>query len=338
MLEQLSPSTVELDGNEAEIIAKLARELLTFDPVGAADRYVLEAQHLSAMVPARVRRRLLEYRRFGSDTGALILRNVPVGDVPATPGQGDLGQGVRLPAGAAMSVLAAHLGDQFGFLPEQLGLIVQDMVPVAGVEETQQSTSSCSLLELHCETVFTEYRPDFIGLFCIRADPQGQAGTLLSPIGSVLRRVEPTLVEVLWQPRFKTTVNTSFLRGSGIPGPVVVKPIRILTGSADEPRLRCDFAETRGIDPIAQIALDQLYAAASEVATEFRLSTGDLVLVDNHRSFHGRTPFTRYGDGTDGWLLRTFIARDLDRSGADRPGNGRTIDVDYSRLRSGGPA
>jgi hypothetical protein len=40
----------------------------------------------------------------------------------------------------------------------------------------------------------------------------------------------------------------------------------------------------------------------------------------------------------DGWLLRTLIARDLARSSADRPGNGRAIDIDYSRLRSTGAA
>jgi L-asparagine oxygenase len=332
------PSTVDVTADEARIIAALAEELHTVDPVEEADRYILEAQCRSAQLPERVRRELLTFRRFSAPHGALVLRGLPTGWVPPTPVHGDLGIGVRLPAAAVMCLVAAQLGDQFGFQAELSGSMVQDIVPVAGFEDTQQSISSRSLLQLHCETAFTEHRADFIGLFAIRSDPEGQAGTLLSPIDSALRQVDPELADVLWEPRFTTTVDASFLRQSGFTGPIVVGPISVLTGSPDKPRLRCDFAETHGVDDQAEEAIRQLHKAATSVVLSIHLDEGDLAFIDNHRAFHGRTPFRFHGNGRDRWLLRSFITRDLARSIADRPRDGRIVDIDYDRIVTREPA
>jgi hypothetical protein len=73
-----------------------------------------------------------------------------------------------------------------------------------------------------------------------------------------------------------------------------------------------------------------LYQAASATLVEVRLDAGDLLLVDNHDAFHGRTSFKFHGSAEDRWLLRTFITRDLSRSIADRPCDGRIVDADYA--------
>lgn len=103
-----------------------------------------------------------------------------------------------------------------------------------------------------------------------------------------------------------------------------------MSASASRPRIRADFAETSGLDQAAQKALDELRDCAIDAAVEIRLRSGDLLLVDNHRAFHGRTPFRARGDGADRWLLRTFVTKDLSRSEAHRPGDGRIVDADYS--------
>jgi len=125
-------------------------------------------------------------------------------------------------------------------------------------------------------------------------------------------------------------VDMSFLRGIGRSEPIYAGPIRVFSGSADHPRVRADFAETTGIDDEAQAALEELRRAAEKVAMTIFLEAGDLLLIDNHHAFHGRTPFTARWDGQDRWLLRTSTTRDLSRSAAHRPGDGRVIDVDYS--------
>jgi L-asparagine oxygenase len=150
------------------------------------------------------------------------------------------------------------------------------------------------------------------------------------PIEEMLPRLSPAAVSILREPRFKTTVDGSFLLGMKRSDPIYVGPIRVLNGSETHPRIRADFAETTGLDAAAQSALDELRKVSGEIAIEIRLEPGDLLFVDNHHAFHGRTPFRARQDGADRWLLRTFVSRDLSRSEAHRPGNGRIIDTDYS--------
>ncbi|QKV73985.1 TauD/TfdA family dioxygenase [Amycolatopsis sp. Hca4] len=328
--------TITLDAAQNNALAAALAACENNDPVTETEAYVLEAQLMADHMPRHVRAALLGLRARGSAAGGLLIRNVPLGEVPRTPERADLGVGIQLKAAKALSVLTAPLGDQFGFLSELGGQIVQDILPVAGYEHAQQSISSSSLLEMHSETAFTDTRADFVGLLCLRADSEDRAATLLSPALDVLARLDPGTRNVLRQPRFATAVDESFLRGSGIPGPIRVQPITVLSGSEDAPRLRCDFAETIGADKGSQRALDLLHEAASAVARYVCLEPGDLLIVDNHGALHGRTPFSRRGDGRDRWLLRTFVARDLARSAKDRPGNGRIVQIDYSGFVSAG--
>jgi L-asparagine oxygenase len=229
-----------------------------------------------------------------------------------------------------LGIITAVIGDQYGFKPELAGHIIQDIVPVPGFERTQQSISSEKDLYLHVESAFTDDRADYVALFCLRADHDKVAATTLSPIEEILPCLSAATVEILRQPRFKTTVDESFLRGIGITGPIYVGPIRVFSGSVDRPRIRADFAETTGLDAAAQSAVDELMRFAQRAARPFRLQPGDLLFVDNHHAFHGRTPFRARGDGADRWLLRTFVARDLSRSESHRPSDGRIVDNNYS--------
>lgn len=323
---------VTLSAVEHQEIKSLVERFGNFDPVTETGAYVLDAQMHSAELPPRLRRELLRFRVDGSRLGGLLVRNVPVGRVPATPQHADDALGIHLDAAKAMSAIVAAIGEQFGFRPELGGRIIQDILPVPGFEDTQQSISSRALLELHCETVFTDARADFVGLFCLRPDHERHAATLLSPALDVLAKLDRPTIHVLRQPRFSTTVDGSFLRGSGLGHAVVVRPVTVLSGTDECPRLRCDFAETKGLDVTAQGAVDALYQAACEVATSVYLESGDLLIVDNHSTFHGRTSFSMRGDGMDRWLLRSFVTRDLARSIDSRPGGKRIVNIEYARL------
>jgi L-asparagine oxygenase len=328
------PRTSEVDPSLscAEIARwrRAARECVACDLVGDAEGFVAAAQRNIQALPERLVACLRGFRRYGSPTGGLLIHGLPTFDVPPTPPDPGLAVGTRVTAAGLLGTVSAIIGDQYGFRPELDGHIIQDIVPVHGFEETQQSISSGIELYTHIELAFTEDRPDWLALFCLRADHEKVAGTTLSAIDTMLPLLSADTIRTLRQPRFKTTVDASFLRGMGRGDPIYISPIRVFTGSTDRPRMRADFAETTGNDRYAQEALDELRRAAEKTAVVICLEPGDLLLIDNHHAFHGRTPFRARWDGRDRWLLRTSIARDLSRSAAHRPGDGRIIDVDYS--------
>jgi L-asparagine oxygenase len=322
---------VDLNEEDRVTLLDAARVLGMYDPVKSTEDYVTEAQIQAARLSEMTRRALLAFRRFGSDSGGLLIRGMPIGRVPATPTTTDRPIGIALPAAAIMSVLVATLGEQYGFEPERDGQIVQDVLPVAGEEQIQSSISSDVRLKDHVEMAFSEYRSDFVVLACLRPDHDRVAGTTLASGSRTLALLDADTVEVLRQKRFKTAVDESFLRSCGYSDLIWIGPIAVVAGEESRPLLRADFAETRGIDDdeAAETALLALREAAVSVAVTVLLEAGDVLVVDNHRAFHGRTPFQARGDGRDRWLLRTYLTRDLSRSESVRPGGERVVDTDY---------
>lgn len=321
---------IRLSNEDQAAISYAAKCVQAYDPVTETEQYVMEAQIRSSVLSDQLSRVLLEFRRRGHPVGGLILHGVPIGDIPPTPSRADLGVGVSLKAAASMSVIVGKLGDQYGFRPELGGRIAQDVLPVAGVEETQQSISSNIRLEDHVEMAFSDHRSDYVGLLCLRPDHERVAATTLASVDRILPSVDDRALEILQEPRFKTEVDESFLVGGGFDQRIWVGPIAILGGKAQRPRLRGDFALTMGLDAEAEAALENLRHATEKATYAIVLDAGDLVLVDNHHAFHGRTLFKAKHDGRDRWLLRTFVIKDLSRTEDVRPGDGRIIDTDYS--------
>jgi L-asparagine oxygenase len=326
-----SELTLSLSAVEVERLRQAAQRCVDRDLVEHSEAFVGQAQRSISVLPDELLDCLRAFRRYGSPTGGLLIRGLPLFEVPATPADPGLGIGTTVTAAGLLGIISAVIGDQYGFKPELDGQLVQDIVPVRGFEQAQQSLSSDAELYTHVELAFADDndRADTLALLCLRADHERTAATTLSSIEEILPHLSDDTVEVLGQPRFRTTVDMSFLRGLGRDAPIFVGPIRILIGDNARPRVRADFAETSGIDADAQVALDELRRAADRLALVVRLAPGDLLLVDNQHAFHGRTPFRARWDGADRWLLRTSITRDLSRSEAHRPGDGRVIDVDY---------
>lgn len=326
-----SVPVVSVTDIEAGLIAALARRLPSIGTTPqSVEDFLLASSLAGDELPLELRSAIRNFSRFSNEDGALLIRNLPTGILPPTPDHADLGVGLTTLASKVFALVTSRAGDIYGFKAELGGRVIQDLLPVRGFEDTQQSISSESLLILHGETVFTPWRADTLALLCLRADHERQAATLLTSLPRMLPHLKAHHVEVLRQERFSTTVDDSFLRGSGLAGPLLVEPIAVLTGHPDRMRLRCDFNETRGLDSEAASALATLHRVASRTAHEVRLEEGDLLLIDNHTTFHGRTSFNARHDGMDRWLLRTFVARDLSRSAADRPGNGRVIEIELA--------
>jgi L-asparagine oxygenase len=328
----LTPWALAASQAESQRMISAARLCAAMNAAADPEAFTAAADLSRDCLPRRLINALRSLRRHGHPDGGLLVRGLPVGEVPPTPADPAEGSGSGLPPAGLLGIIAACLGDQYGFAQQLGGRIIQDIVPVRGREDTQESVSSTAPLYTHVELAFADddCRPDWIALLCLRGDPN--AATTLSPVEAMLPLLPPGAAEVLAEPRFATTVDSAFLRGAARDAPLWIGPIRVLSTGPGRPRIRADFAETAGLDPAACDALAALRRAADTVAEEVRLQAGDVLVTENRHATHGRTAFLPLYGARARWLLRCSIARDLDRSAAQRPGNGRVVDTNYAAL------
>lgn len=71
-------------------------------------------------------------------------------------------------------------------------------------------------------------------------------------------------------------------------------------------------------DHEAADALAQLVKQMDENMFDMSLESGEFCFTDNYRVVHGRKPFRARHDGTDRWLKRINITRDLRKCRAQR--------------------
>jgi L-asparagine oxygenase len=279
---------------------------------GDADRVELLARRL----PERLQEFLVGYRRT-EPAGGCILRGyrVPADRVGPTPlrWQDAAAAGTAHREEAYLALLGACLGDLFAFRTLQEGRLVQDLLPTPGQEETKSGNSSRSVLDLHTEDAFHPYRCDYLGLLCLRNDDE--VPTSYAELRS--EAIEEDHRQVLAQPRFLLRPDqTHLVGGEGQPAWLVDQPVPLLFGGPDLPYLMFDdfFAEPLPGDQEAAAAMRALSETLAKAEQDALLAPGDVLFIDNYRAVHGRRPFTARYDGTDRWLKRISISRDLRRS------------------------
>jgi hypothetical protein len=257
-----------------------------------------------------------EFARARPRSGALLLRDLPIGRLGPTPpfptaaaDKDDVSEDTVLGA-------ARLLGHPVGYAPEHGGDLVQNIVPTQRACTRQVSTSSRVELMFHTEAAFHPHRPRYLLLLCLRGDPS--AATTVCSVDDVLPHLPQSTIDTLFEPRFRTAVDESYLNGRrNRLGP----PMAVLSGPRDEARLVFDADLMVGTDVDAERALHELGAAIAEHASSVVLEAGDLLVVDNDVAVHGRTSFTPRFDGTDRWLQRAFVVTDLAPSAAERRGH-----------------
>jgi L-asparagine oxygenase len=259
----------------------------------------------------------------GVESGAVLVRGLPVGDVPPTPALAlhTLATHPKTDRVSETVLLdaAALLGEAVGYAQEHGGDIVQDLYPLATSVGRQLSTSSGVTLAFHTETAFHPHKPRYLLLFCLKGDPA--AATTLCSVDAVLGRLEPSVRIQLADRRFVCGVDESF--GSGTTW--TTQPMAILT---DDGEFTFDADLMRGVDHEADHVITAVAQAIGAAQTSITLEAGDLLILDNHRAVHGRSPFTARFDGTDRWLQRSFVVDSLEPSAQQR--DGRVITTTFA--------
>lgn len=279
--------------------------------------------------------------RLKESHGALAIRGYQVNDelIGPTPGHWK-SHPVPSPAVAEeifFFLCSSLLGDPIGWATQQDGRVMHDVLPIEEHKNEQLGSGSEQLLTWHTEDAFHPLRTDYVGLMCLR-NPDGVATTYASVQDL---RLPGHVVRELRKPQFPIRPDRSHLpqtaagsrqltageqnllkRSYAWMMEIDAKPPReaVLFGDEQAPFLRIDPYFMGGVyaDSRAGPALDAIIAEIDRVITEYVLSPGEILFLDNYQAVHGRVPFKARFDGTDRWLKRLNIVRDLRKSRASR--------------------
>jgi L-asparagine oxygenase len=270
-------------------------------------------QAVAAKLPGGVLEHLMAMRSEPEIPGALVVQNLPLDrGLPRTPADGGTSneKNTFVSEGVLLG-MASILGQPFSFLSEKDGVIIHSISPVQGREEATANDGSRSDFKAHVECAYFELRPDFLLLLCLRPDLERKAGTLVADIRSALRYLSQFDRAMLRQPLFQIQAPLSFVKGLG--GQPWSEPRPVITGPELAPEVCLNLNGMRAVTPGAQKSLDLLREAleSPSVVESVVLEAGDLLVVDNRKSVHGRNPFMARYDGLDRWLQRVYVKVDV---------------------------
>lgn len=274
--------------------------------------FVNHAKEVAESLPIRVRQ---FFRRVQSDeVDVAVLSGLPLTrDLEPTPTGWDMAQktGAAYREEVVLTLCAAAVGEPFAWEDQQNGRIVHDVCPAPGMERSETSGSSTAPLSLHTEDAFHRCRCDYVALYCLRNHDR---------IGTTVVRADrldlpERLSAILSEKRFHHSPDQSHIGSHGYAGGTVDLDA-ILFGPPESRYLRIDFDDTSPADADdleAEDAIAELYKHMVGALERVILEPGDAIFLDNYRVVHGREPFDPRYDGTDRWLKRVNLIRDLRR-------------------------
>lgn len=310
-----------------EVICKFAERS---NPYHEFERAAADAEEALASLDYEDVRAILEFKRRGGPGGRLLLRNCATDPdlMPTTESTEAIenGKGTYY-SEFALIMLGKLLGEPFSYSQERNGAIIHNVRPAKHNETNISSDSSAVVLDLHNENIYHPLWPDYLMLSGLRRDPAGVAKTLVIGVDEILPKLSRADIAALGGFRFRTSVDYNFgnsdaERGNG---PL----IRVLFGDPASPMIAYDDEYIAGTDPEAQAALDRLRVILHENMYEVDLAPGEILLLDNLKTVHGRTAFKARYDGTDRWLQRLLVTRDLRRAEMLLGETARTVSWNY---------
>jgi L-asparagine oxygenase len=217
--------------------------------------------------------------KFSFTNSALLIRNLPVTNYDLTP---DSCSAIPIKSNylteAAITLFAAQIGYIFGYAQERNGQVIQNVVPEKDRQDINSSEGSSVPLALHIDNGYLDCPPDFVLLFCLKADVNNESCTHIISAKEIINNLNDEDITALMAPDFSIQFSHSFIRGPA--DPLWSKPRPIITGTKEEPEIRVKFGTTRGVNAKAQLALEKLVVLcqSGELGQDVFLKSGDILI------------------------------------------------------------
>ncbi|MEV6558529.1 guanitoxin biosynthesis L-enduracididine beta-hydroxylase GntD [Nocardia sp. NPDC051756] len=294
------------------------------DPL--TDEFYDQAWPHSRLLPAGLRGFLDDFRRF-EPSAACLVHGIPVDDdqLGATPAHwrdAIAGETARRQE-IILALCGMVLGEPCGWATLQEGCIVQNVLPIKGDEIRQSGYGSESLLEFHTEDGFHPNRCDYLMLLGLRNSDQ--VPTIVASVRDT--RLTERDRRILAEDRYYIFPDTEHIRqlsshDENHPALEQLRrklanptPTSVLFGDSVSPYMRIDrpFMSCVDNDQEAAAALDRFMVELTRVQQDVVVGPGSLLIMDNYLAAHGRRPFRARYDGTDRWLKKLTVSRNLRR-------------------------
>jgi len=323
---------VELTDQEIEIMTNLALQI-TADPTDDPELFCSQSKEYSGNVPQRIKNILTDFGNFGNDKGFLLIKKFDFSHdtIGKTPEGNNNRVGEKTLLARVQSIFINVIAEMIAYEAEGYGRLFQDVVPIKSMETAQTSVGSNTELEIHTEQAFSKLRPDILSLSGLRGNPD--AITYILSIKSILNNLTDVEIVELYKPQWKIGVDLSFkLNNQEFIEGDMRGPIPILNGSYIDPNLIFDQDLMRGINYEANKLKQKIIDIYYKERNQHNLKPGDIILIDNLRAVHGRSPFLPRYDGYDRFLIRCFAVFDYEKSNYARDNlkNTRMISAIYS--------
>jgi L-asparagine oxygenase len=316
----------EYDFTEEEIYI-LSEEGSKISANPASESELFCKQSKEAKIPQRIRSILSEFVEQGSETGYLLFRGFPVNvnSIEKTPIGNTFHIGEKTELAKVQSIIVSTIGEMIAYEAEGGGRLFQDIVPIQTMATQQTSLSSRKELEIHTEQAFSNLRPDILSLACLRGDTG--AFTYVLPVHKIMENMSPDEIDIMHRPLWNTGVDLSFkLNGNEFIEGDIRGPFPILRDGF----IRFDQDLMCGITESANTIIQRIVDIYYNHRFVHSLRPGEIILIDNRRALHGRSPFFPKYDGYDRFLIRCFSTIDYEKSEYARENGGRIVAAIYS--------
>lgn len=274
------------------------------------------------MVPASLRIALREFNEFHCTPGAIVIRNTPVdagrhrGPAPKLGGVPEQ-KSAYIDETLALTLAESLNGVPFGTMAEKDGEIVQNVVNIGALKDTQSNASSTTPLQFHNEgNNYGEQRADFVILNAIDIPAEAPATVLASARKAIVLLPDEDIAALRKSSfRFGASQSQSHTENTWSDW------LPVIDGPASAPEIRVEFLGETMMHcggEAADKALNRLKRAINRVAVKVPLSSGDLLIIKNKAIVHGREAFS--GQETR-WLQRVLV-----KSGSTWNGRGQFVD------------
>jgi len=316
---------IDFNDQEVVVLNYLARQICA-SPSDDPNEFCEQAKQLTKQIPGRIREHLREFSKRGTKSGYLLFRGLHV-SIVKTPSDNKSKIGETTLLARVQAILNSAIGEMLAYEAEGYGQLFQDIVPIQALAKNQTSVGSNIELEIHTEQAFSQLRPDILSLACLKGDKQ--ALTYILPVNEILNYMTFEELQLLREPLWKTGVDLSFkLHGQEFAEGDVRGPMAIIHGPIDNPQLIFDQDLMFSSDEMGEHLLRKIIAIYYEKRFQHNLKPGEIILIDNCRAVHGRSPFFPKYDGHDRFLVRCFGTFDYEKSEYAR--TGRMVKAIYS--------